>query len=212
MIEPTAHHLHLYQYTSTEQRRGAGYLGMWAALAGEIVLFAALVTAVTAYRIAYPAAFAEATHAFNLSFGLAGVLVLVLAGLFMGLAAQAARTGGGGLAAFLALTVLLGIAFIVIKGFEFGALASLAPPSAGSGNAPPPEVGLLYALIVATGVVFIIQVLIGVMVALAQFFLAREQHFTPHNSLPVDLAALFWQVLVLAAVVLFPLLYLIGRA
>lgn len=222
MIERTAPEPHFYQYATPEQHRDAARLGMWAILAGEIMLFAALTTVVVIYRVVYAAAFAQATRPLNLSYGLAGVLVLVLAGLFMGLATSRARSAGRGISAFLVLAILLGIAFIVIKGFELADLASrnlvpgatfaLTAGAASASTAPPSQSALLFALVIIIAGVFILHVVIGIVVALADLFLASERHFTPRTYLPLDFAALFWQGIVLAAVVLFPFLYLIGRA
>ncbi len=112
---PLAHH-----FENLEQQHQAGILGMWLFLATEVMVFGGLFAAYTVYRYAYPTAWAAGSHELNAWIGGGNTLVLLTSSFTMALGVYFAQTGKRQeLVACLLLTALLGIAFLVIKGFEY---------------------------------------------------------------------------------------------
>jgi cytochrome c oxidase subunit III len=112
---PLAHH-----FENLEQQADANILGMWVFLASEILFFGGLFAAYTVYRSANDAAFGEACQKLNGLLGTFNTAVLLTSSLTMALAVYAARIGWRrGVQMFLAATLVLGSAFLVIKAYEW---------------------------------------------------------------------------------------------
>src|SRR5205814_7943354 len=102
------------------QQREAATLGMWVFLGTEVLFFGGLFTAYSVYRAWYPDAFALSSHELNITLGTTNTIVLITSSLTMALAVHAAQLGERTrLMAFLALTMILGTAFLGIKSAEY---------------------------------------------------------------------------------------------
>ena len=60
---------HAHQFDDAAQQRDAATFGMWVFLATEVLFFGGMFLGYTAYRLAYPAAFAEASRHTLIAFG-----------------------------------------------------------------------------------------------------------------------------------------------
>jgi cytochrome c oxidase subunit 3 len=110
-----AHH-----FENLEQQAEANVLGMWVFLASEILFFGGLFAAYTVYRSTHDSAFGEACQKLNAILGAINTAVLLTSSLTMALAVHAARLGHrNGVKLFLSATLVLGSAFLVIKGYEW---------------------------------------------------------------------------------------------
>ena len=113
---PAARH----HFESLEQQKDASTIGMWIFLVTEIMFFGGLFMAYFAYRQAYPAAFASASNKTNLLIGAFNTTVLICSSLTMALAVRCAAVGKKNLIVlFLVLTLILGSAFLGVKGYEY---------------------------------------------------------------------------------------------
>ena len=109
-----------HHFDSLEQQRDASTLGMWAFVAQEAMFFGGLFTAYIVYRFLYPEAFHLGSHQLNVVLGGINTAVLISSSLTMAMAVWAAQTGRRKqLTAWLTLTLLLGLAFLVVKYFEY---------------------------------------------------------------------------------------------
>jgi cytochrome c oxidase subunit 3 len=119
-LAANATHELAHHFEDVGQQHEAATLGMWVFLATELMVFGGLFTGYTVYRVAYPEAFERASQKLNVLFGGVNTLVLLTSSLTMALAVWAVQTGRRRLLTyFLAATVSLGAAFLVIKGFEY---------------------------------------------------------------------------------------------
>ena len=108
------------QFGDLEQQHETSTLGMWTFLASEVMFFGSLLVAYTVYRLAYPSAFDVASRQTDVILGTLNTAVLLTSSLFMAFAVLAAQAGKTRRVAFyLALTALLGAAFLSIKGYEY---------------------------------------------------------------------------------------------
>src|SRR5262249_41620792 len=86
----------------------------------ELMLFGGLFLSYTVYRLKFTAEFEAGSEALNLWFGGVNTVVLLTSSLTMALAVYWAQSGQRQLLTLgLLLTPLLGLAFLVIKGFEY---------------------------------------------------------------------------------------------
>jgi cytochrome c oxidase subunit 3 len=107
-------------FEDLEQQHEAASMGMWIFLGTELMVFGGLFTGYAVYRAVYPDAFAAGSRQLNVWFGGVNTVVLLTSSLTMALAVHAAQVGRRqSLVAYLAVTALLGTAFLVIKGFEY---------------------------------------------------------------------------------------------
>jgi cytochrome c oxidase subunit 3 len=209
-----AHH-----FADLEQQHEAASLGMWIFLATELMVFGGLFTGYTAYRLSYPAEFAEASRRLNITFGGINTVVLLTSSLTMALGVYAAEVGKQRqLVVCLGLTALLGTAFLVIKGFEYYGdyVENLVPGLAFDDqewrerNVQPQRVKLfLLFYYIMTGL-HAVHLIIGIGLIAIVTILAGRGRFTPAYYSPVEVSGLYWHFVDVVWIFLLPLLYLIG--
>ena len=105
-----------------ERQRDAGKFGIWVFLASEVLFFGALMLTYTVCRIEHPDAFAAAGRETDIWYGTINTAILLTSSLTMAVASQAAAAGREFrrlILGCLAATAALGLAFLVVKGFEY---------------------------------------------------------------------------------------------
>jgi cytochrome c oxidase subunit 3 len=204
------------QFDDPLQQRKASDLGMWVFLATEILFFGALFVAYTATRLHDPQAFAIASRLTNLTLGSVNTAVLLTSSLTMALAVRATKLGlRNASIAFLLATAVLGLAFLGIKFTEYYLdwrdhlvpvldFAHAGPHAGGVEN-------FFYLYFFMTGV-HSIHLVIGIVMALVLAFLARRRDFSPDYFTPVELGGLYWHLVDIVWIFLYPLLYLVARS
>ena len=207
--------VHAHQFDDAAQQREAATLGTWIFLATEILFFGGLFFGYTVYRISYPQAFAEASRHTLLVFGGTNTAILLISSATMVFAVRAAQNRNRmALVIRLFGTATLGVLFLCIKGFEYSREISdhLLPGNSfhfAQPHATHAEL-FFYLYFLMTGV-HALHVLIGVF--LIGFF-GIKALFTNHleqQATAIDLLGLYWHFVDIVWVVLFPLIYLIGR-
>jgi cytochrome c oxidase subunit 3 len=210
---PLAHH-----FADLEQQHEVASLGMWIFLATELMVFGGLFTAYTVYRVSYPAEFAEASRRLNLAFGGVNTIVLLASSLTMALAVYGAQVGRRQfMVVCLALTALLGTAFLVIKGFEYHGdyEENLVPvlafePAEWPRPLDPRHVQLFLMLYYIMTGLHAIHLIVGIALISTIAVLAHRGRFTPAYYSPVEVSGLYWHFVDVVWIFLLPLLYLIG--
>jgi len=208
----TASALHV-QYDSLARQHATARLGMWIFLGSEALLFAGLLALYAAYRFAYPAEFdAAAAHA-NLAIGTVNTYLLITSSLTMALAIHATRCGRrGATVALLAATIAFGLAFDVLKAVEYaGHLAEGIAPGAyyAFGGLPAHGVVLYVTLYYLLTGLHALHVTGGVCVLVWLAVRAQRGDFTPQSHIALELGGLYWHLVDLVWIFLWPLLYLI---
>jgi cytochrome c oxidase subunit 3 len=209
-----AHH-----FRDARQQHETATLGMWMFLVTELMIFGGLFVSYTVYRVSYPAEFDAGSAALNLAFGGVNTVVLLTSSLTMALAVYWSQTGRREhLTAGLVLTALLGVAFLVIKGFEYHGdyEESLMPGLAfndheWTAKGLQPERVKLFLIIyyVMTGI-HAVHLIIGIAVMGILAGMAWRGSFTPAYNYPVEVGGLYWHFVDIIWVFLLPLLYLAG--
>lgn len=227
-----AHSIHgpvAHQFDDLQQQREADELGMWTFLCTEILFFGGVFLAYTLYRVQDEAGFAEASATMGVEFGAINTGVLLCSSLTVALAVHAAEMSRRGmLVVNLALTMILGAAFLGIKFYEYYEKYELKTyeydgvtyeehhmplfgrPFEYHGKASPATAELFFDLYFVMTGIHAIHMLIGMGVFVILFIKALRGGLLGDYSPPVHIAGLYWHFVDIVWVFLFPFLYLIG--
>jgi cytochrome c oxidase subunit III len=208
---PLQHH-----FDSMEQQRESSTLGMWIFVAQEVMFFGGLFTAYLVYRLLFPRAYALGSQQLDIVLGGINTAVLITSSLTMALAVWAAQTGRRKqIAYWLTATLALGLAFLVIKYFEYASkFEHHLVPGAGFQfpGAHEGQVELFFALYFAMTGMHALHMVVGIALLLWYIPAAWKGRFTPDYAHPVELFGLYWHFVDIVWIFLFPLLYLLGRS
>jgi len=203
-----AHH-----FPSLEQQEHAARMGMWLFLSTEILLFTVLFTAYAVYRFLFPVGFEDASKLAHVAMGATNTVVLITSSLTVALAIYYARQGESRkTVALLAITIAFGAVFMVLKGFEYyhhfveGQLPGKYYHFEGLQG---PGVSMYFTLYFLMTGLHGIHVLIGMGVLAWVAARAARGDFSRSYSTPVELGGLYWHLVDLIWIFLFPLLYLL---
>lgn len=215
MSNVTIHATHVqHHFTDAEQQRESAKLGMWIFLLTEILLFSGLFVAYGIFRAWYPDMFYNAHKALDVTLGTTNTIVLITSSLTMALSIHAIQINRPKLTiTFLILTFLLAGVFLMIKYFEYhhkfelGQLPGKFYTFTGiSGSNPHIFFSVYFAMTGLHG----LHVIFG-MIAIS-WVLRRtiRKEFSPEYYTPVEMVGLYWHLVDMIWIFLFPLLYLIG--
>ena len=203
-----AHH-----FESLEKQSQAQRLGMWLFLATEVLLFAALFAAYGVYRYLYAGAFAEASRGLETWMGGVNTFVLVTSSLTVALGLDAAAKGQTKKTAVLFYaSIAMGLVFMALKGVEYShhfAHGELPGRFYTSGHIPGSGGSLFFALYFLITGLHALHVLIGMTVLGIIGAKAWRGAYSAEYHTPVELAGLYWHLVDLIWIFVFPLIYLI---
>ena len=214
MADAHAGALHAHQFEDAAQQKDAATLGMWVFLLTEILFFGGLFLAYAVYRIAYPAAWAAASHHLDITLGGVNTIVLILSSLTMAMAVHAAQIGRRKqLVIFLILTLLLGGTFLGIKAVEYHEKFVEHHVPGPTFHFEGPEGGhaqIFFSLYFAMTGMHALHMVIGF--GLLAWLLAGslKGRYTPAWYTPVEMIGLYWHFVDIVWIFLLPLLYLTG--
>jgi cytochrome c oxidase subunit 3 len=203
-----AHH-----FESLDKQAHAARLGMWIFIATEVLLFTALFAGYAVYRFLFPESFSLASRHIETWIGLVNTIVLVTSSFTVALGLHRATRGDGrGTALFFALSVLLALVFLGFKfveyshHFEEGQLPGRFYTYAGVQGPGVPMFFALYFMI--TGL-HGIHVVVGATILAVIGVRAARGAYTPEYHVAVELAGLYWHLVDVIWIFVFPLIYLI---
>lgn len=209
-------HAVAHHYATAEQEFSSAKFGLWVFLATELLMFGGLFVAYTVFRAALPETFAAAHHTLSVPLGTVNTLVLISSSLTMALAIRSAMVNARRqMIAFLWATLLLAGTFLLIKlAFEWphkfheGMLPGRYYSYEGLASVPSPHVFFsLYFLM--TGL-HGIHVLVGMGLIGFLIWKSGKGHYYAGYYTPVELTGLYWHLVDLIWIFLFPLFYLIA--
>ena len=231
------HHEHeswlAHHFDTPLQQFESAKLGMWLFLAQEVLFFSGLFFAYGVFRANYPDAFAAGSAQLDRIIGGFNTCVLLVSSFTAAMAVRSAQMGDRKQTSMhLIITILCAFGFLIIKYFEYsakfdhgllpgqffhphhaadGTLEAINPWIAGQEavTALPAKTHVFF------GIYFVLTGLHGVHVAIGIGVLAWilyrnvRGEFTKDYWTAVDIAALYWHLVDLVWIYLFPLLYLI---
>jgi len=186
--------------------------GMWLFLLTELLLFGVLFTAYAVFRAQHTEAFHEAHLELNRLLGTINTVLLITSSWWMAVAVWAVREGRRKLATWaLSGTFLLGYAFLINKAFEYHAKIQHGLfPGMTALEALPHGERLFFSLYFTLTGLHSLHVLAGL--SLIGYLLMRRMTggLGPRDATRVEVVGLYWHLVDLIWIYLFPLLYLIG--
>ena len=204
-----AHH-----FDDADAQFEANRLGVWLFLVTEILLFGGLFVAFAVFRSWHLAAFQEAHHHLDKGLGAVNTVVLICSSLTMALGVRAAqRSQRTQTVALLGLTLVLGAVFLSIKGLEYHhkfAEGLLPGVHFGAHGFAYPAAKIYFGLYFMMTGIHGLHVLIGMGLIGWALARARKGQFSSRYYAPVEGVGLYWHLVDLIWIYLFPLLYLIG--
>ncbi|MFT7625953.1 MAG: cytochrome c oxidase subunit 3 [Myxococcota bacterium] len=229
-----AHH-----FDSVEQQAASAGMGMWLFLVTEVLFFGGLFVAYGAIRSLYPETFLEAHEHLSVALGTVNTVVLLTSSLTMALAVRAVALNDRRVAAImLGLTIVFAFAFLGIKAVEYsskveqcllpGAMYGLpdvnaageivrdaagvpayaahcAIPRAGIAGEPGVFFGLYFVM---TGL-HALHIIIGIGLLAWMLWQVWRRRVNAAWVSPIHNVGLYWHLVDLVWIFLFPLLYLV---
>ncbi len=224
-----AHHFH-----SPQQQLAAGKLGTWIFLLTEILLFGGLFCAYAVVRANHPEIFFYAKRFLDKGLGALNTGILITSSLTMALAVHCAqRDRKRGLVLCLALTLLFACGFLGVKFVEYkhkwqaGLLWAGAydpqqaavehaeqseqsgEPTGGAEQLARKSAGVFFSIYFVMTGLHAVHVVAGMIAITWLLVLATRGRFTSQYFGPVDYVGLYWHLVDMIWIYLFPLLYLI---
>ena len=211
-----------HYFVNHEQQFDAAKLGMWLFLVTEILLFSGMFVAYAVYRSWHPEVFAQASELLDWRLGALNTVVLLASSFTVALSIHFVQKGENEKVIVLLILTLfcaaifMGVKFIEYEGkFSHGVFpgAGFEPHGIVDGkdyskyDIPfAPQFFSIY--FVMTGI-HGIHVLVGM--GLFGWLITRvaRGHFSPQWYTPVELTGLYWHLVDIIWIFLFPLLYLI---
>ncbi len=204
-----------HQFDDAEQQFEASALGMWAFLITEIMFFGGLFTLFLVYVSAYAQGFAEGSRHLDLTLGAVNTVVLIGSSLTMAMAVWSAQVGRRTpLLLFLALTMLLGLAFLGIKVVEYTHKFDqhLVPGPGFRLESPVANhVQLFFSFYFAMTGMHALHMVVGVGLLGVLLVQAWRGSYSAEYFNPVEISGLYWHFVDIVWIFLFPLLYLVAR-
>lgn len=186
-------------------------MGMWLFLFTELILFGGLFFVYSVYRYLHQQDFHVAAKSMNVFIGTANTLILLTSSLTIVLSIVAMQNRKKILSLLLqGITVIFGLLFLVNKYFEWST-------EIGHGNYPgSPELlsqssghilffGLYYVMTGLHG----LHVIIGMVIIMFMMRFTMKDIITPDSYVKLEAAGLYWHLVDIIWIFLFPLFYLI---
>lgn len=210
----TKQHHHAHHYDSAEHEYESSKFGVWLFLATEILMFGGLFVGYTIFHRIYPKMFHEGSTHLDWHMGTLNTVILLVSSLTMALSIYyAQKNNRKACVTNLVITLLCGAAFLVVKYFEYhhkfevGLLPGkfFTYPHAESAN-----LALYFSFYFCMTGLHGIHVLTGMGLITWCLIRAMRGEFGPHYYTPLEGVGLFWHLVDLVWIYLFPLLYLVG--
>ena len=186
-------------------------MGMWLFLFTELILFGGLFFTYSVYRYLHQQDFHVAAKSMNVFIGTANTLILLTSSLTIALSIVAMQNRKKILSLTLqGITVIFGLLFLINKYFEWST-------EIGHGNYPgSPELlsqssghilffGLYYVMTGFHG----LHVVVGMVVIMFMMRFTMKDIITPDSYVKLESAGLYWHLVDIIWIFLFPLFYLI---
>jgi cytochrome c oxidase subunit 3 len=186
-------------------------IGMWLFLLTEMLLFGGLFIVYSVFRLRNPEAFHLAAHELNVFIGTANTAILLISSATIAMSITAIQLKNRKLSLILlSITILLGLFFLVNKYFEWGAKIEhhIYPGSeilAQRGQGDVLFFGLYYFM---TGL-HALHIIVGLVFIGFVFVRIYNNKIDSGNFTLLENSGLYWHLVDLIWIFLFPLFYLI---
>lgn len=209
------HHKHLaHHFKTMDQQFTAAKLGTWLFLCTEILMFGGLFVGYVIFKQLYPEMFAEGATHLDWKLGALNTVVLLFSSFTMAAAIYFAQTNNRKRSMqMLVITLVCGLIFMVVKYFEYTHKFHLGLKPGelftfGEGEAS--NLALYFSFYFLMTGLHGSHVLAGMGLIFWVLMRSRKGEFSSEFYTPVECVGLFWHLVDLIWIYLFPLLYLVG--
>lgn len=209
-------HRHAHHFQSGDHEFESCKLGVWVFLCTEILMFGGLFVLYAVFHSLYSEAFSLGAHHLDWRLGAINTLVLLCSSFTMVMGIYFAQKNNRKLSGMsLALTLFFGLVFMCIKYFEYshkfhmGLFPGELFSYQGEGFQNP-QLPLYFSLYFSLTGLHGAHVLIGMGLILWVMIRAFKGEFNENYYTPLEGVGLFWHLVDVIWIYLFPLLYLIG--
>lgn len=216
MVQPAINfvkHKVAHHFDSADHEFESAKLGMWVFLVQEVLFFSALFVAYGIFRFLYPEMFVDAHHHLSWKMGALNTFFLITSSFTMVMAVRSTQVNKRKASIwFLLLTFLFAAAFMVVKYFEYMEKIhhGYVPARWFSGETQFETTPLFFGIYFVMTGLHGLHVVIGMGLILWLIIRAIRGHFYSEYYTPVEMVGLYWHLVDLIWIFLFPLLYLIG--
>ncbi len=198
-------------HTDLHRDDTAAKLGMWLFIFTEILLFGGLFIVYSVYRYLNPVAFHLAHEELSIPMGLINTIILLVSSATVAMSITAMQKGDRKISMYLvAATVILALVFLINKYFEWGSKFE-------HGMYPGSE---LMALLSKGDMLFFslyffmtglhaVHILVGMALLIVTFFRIKQNKVRSDKYALLENSGLYWHLVDLIWIFLFPLFYLI---
>lgn len=217
MAEAKAGHPEYVQhhFSDAEQQRESSKFGMWVFLVTEVLFFGGLFAAYAIFHTWYPALFHAASQTLDWKLGFLNTLILITSSLTFALSIRMLQVDKIRAALFnLVATFVLAGGFMVVKFFEYshkfhlGLLPGKYFSYGGFEGTTNPH--LFFSMYFMMTGLHGLHVLIGMGVIVWLIVRTMRGDFNRNYYNPVEVSGLYWHLVDLIWIFLFPLLYLVS--
>lgn len=201
-------------FTDAEQQKDSAKLGMWIFLLTEILLFGGLFCAYAVFRAWYPEMFHHAHKQLDVTLGTINTVVLILSSVTVALAVRSIQLNRQKQTVFLLLaTLVFAATFMVIKYFEYshkfhlGQLPGKYYSFTGLEGTNPHLFFTIYFVMTGLHGLHVLAGMIAITWVMVRV-IRGELSSAYYN--PVEITGLYWHLVDMIWIYLFPLLYLVG--
>ncbi len=206
-------HQHAHHFQSAEHQFESAKLGLWVFLSTEILMFGGLFVGFFIFHGIYPEMFKEGSTFLDWRLGAVNTVVLLLSSFTIATSVYHAQKGNQKAVVWnLAATIVLGSVFMIIKYIEYSSKieAGLLPGQMFSYEAAESaNLALYFSFYFTMTGLHGLHVLIGMGLMAWVLMRALKGEFGPGYYTPIEGVALFWHLVDLVWIYLFPLLYLV---
>ena len=201
MGEVSTEHTHVHHMDPAVEY-SSSKLGMWLFLGTEILLFGGLFAAYAIFRAKYPEMFMEQHVELNKKLGAVNTCILIFSSLTMAMGVSAIQRGKQKATAILLfITIICGLGFGVVKYFEY---------SAKFHHHIYPDTSIFFSLYFMMTGLHMLHVFAGLLILATLLVLTMKGKFNAQYNTPIEVGGLYWHLVDLIWIYLFPLLYLIA--
>jgi cytochrome c oxidase subunit 3 len=189
----------------------ASKLGMWLFIFTEILLFGGLFIVYSVYRYKHPVEFHLAHQELNVTIGLINTIILLVSSMTVAMSITALQLGNKKLTLILlAVTLLLALVFLVNKYFEWGAKIhhDIYPGSAFLMSLSKGDMLFFGLYFFMTGL-HAIHIIVGMVLLGVVFVKVKNGSVNQNRYSLLENGGLYWHLVDLIWIFLFPLFYLI---
>ena len=204
---------HAEHFESAARQAHAARFGMWVFLGSELLLFAGLFALYATGRVANPEAFREGIAHATKTLGSINTAILLVSSTSVALSVELLRRGRQKLSiGALGVTIALGVAFLALKLTEYAEHFREGIFPGGAGHFfvlhPAPGLALFWSLYFISTGLHAVHVCVGLLLLSLTARRVAQGHINSTHLYTLHNAALYWHLIDLVWIFLWPLYYL----